>query len=459
MNDKDRRLRAVERRFLTLPAGEEGNVLQTLEDGTPLGDTRFLDFGAGVTATLVGDDYVLVEGSAAGAGPWDAIVDASAAATDTSVTPPIFKTSPGEALAHLNSIGLTRANVFVRPGTYNEAANVTGPASVLLFGAPGGDENLIQWVFGADIAVSGVTGWNLHNITVSHIANTTTTTPYGAPSRFFAFNCEFNFNTLQNITIGNVSSEGASWCYFNNCSFIGMKQLGSVVWIKDCDMGMITGATPAAHYLFIDGFSFAGSPNITITLPRVTVAKLGSRGATSANRSGFGSAGILTLSHPSGTQATVTVHSAGANSIQVSLGGSNYSKIELVGNFTSIAANVTGGGKRIEGSVNAGGGVGLDVLGPATLDVYAPSTRVNLRGNQIGGHIVGAGPGAGTQFFVNFIACSDSKVDVSAAGTAATEGPYNFDASSNRNILNFAGASPYPVAGVDLGTGNLITTT
>lgn len=61
MNNALERLRAVERRTLQLP--EDASPLQTFEDGSPLGDTRFLSFGEGLVANLVGDDYVEVTGT------------------------------------------------------------------------------------------------------------------------------------------------------------------------------------------------------------------------------------------------------------------------------------------------------------------------------------------------------------------------------------------------------------
>lgn len=57
-NDIGARLRAVERRILNK---EELELLQTLDNGNPLGDTLFLDF-KGLKATLVGDRFVEVTG-------------------------------------------------------------------------------------------------------------------------------------------------------------------------------------------------------------------------------------------------------------------------------------------------------------------------------------------------------------------------------------------------------------
>src|SRR5688572_25489461 len=128
-NETLRRLRELERHVLRLPDGS--NPLQTFESGEPLGDTRFLDFGPGISAALIGDDYVEV--SAFSATEFDAVVDSDLTASDPDNR---FFIGIGEALTFLGPAGLNlpRAAVLVRGkdpiAFYSETANWTNPGLV-----------------------------------------------------------------------------------------------------------------------------------------------------------------------------------------------------------------------------------------------------------------------------------------------------------------------------------------
>jgi hypothetical protein len=61
---------------------------------------------------------------------------------------------------------------------------------------------------------------------------------------------------------------------------------------------------------------------------------------------------------------------------------------------------------------------------------------------------------------VEFIAADHCNIDVAGDGNAlANRRSYTLDATSDRNILDFAGASTYALAGTDAGAGNLIRAT
>lgn len=154
LSEEERRLRDLERQLLRLP--ESTKPLETFEDGSPLGPTRFLNFGTGIQSILRSEGYVEI--SAASGLEFDAIVDESLAASDP--TNRHFR-GIGEALTYLNSIGLTEAGVAVRSGTYNETANWNTPAVVRLFGIRGSARTTIstggrinstpvRWTWGPD---------------------------------------------------------------------------------------------------------------------------------------------------------------------------------------------------------------------------------------------------------------------------------------------------------------------
>lgn len=107
----------------------------------------------------------------------------------------------------------------------------------------------------------------------------------------------------------------------------------------------------------------------------------------------------------------------------------------------------------------------VDITGPAVIDVTLQRTPICfLRGGRISGHIsLGASVAqpapAGTR--LQFIGADDCNVDVSghASGAPAGHQPWWLDGNSDRNILDFAGASTFPTAGTNDGVGNLVRTT
>lgn len=130
MNDIGRRLRDVERQRLRLPPGAD--PLQTFENGSPLGDTRFLDFGAGLSARLVGDDYVVVDGSSGGKEYATLVVAASdthatgKATADFVCTGTNDETTIEAALALLDDeTGFTGGEIVLLEGNYSLGGNIT----------------------------------------------------------------------------------------------------------------------------------------------------------------------------------------------------------------------------------------------------------------------------------------------------------------------------------------------
>lgn len=121
LNDVQRRLTDVERKLFRLPPGAD--ALQTFEDGSPLGDTRFLNFGAGVGATLVGDGYVEITGSGS---RWGTVVvaatdthSAGKGAADVVCTGTADQTKLDEAVAALQELDIPRGEIVLLEGTYN----------------------------------------------------------------------------------------------------------------------------------------------------------------------------------------------------------------------------------------------------------------------------------------------------------------------------------------------------
>lgn len=445
----------MQREVLRLPEGTD--PLQTYENGRPLGETRFLDFGTGIAATLIGDDYVRITGLTALSAEYDAIVDSTIPATDTGLVPPVFKTSPGEALTYLSSIGLTRANVFVRPGTYTETANVTPPASVFLYGAPGGSEALVTWNRGANLTMSA-TSWHIENISIGLSSMTTLNTPFGTPSRFYAVNCLFSFTNTAggSVALGNTTS-GASFCYFKDCSFDGIRRLGAIAEVIGGDYRTRgeSGLLIATDLLVTRDLSVAGSSSCSWTLP--TNSSIHLIGARNVSRAGSNSGGgVLSLNKTSGSSDFQFIENAGVGTyVAVNLAGSTTTFVKIKGGFSAIATSSASGGAIIDATVNAAGGVGADIVGPAVIDIYLLSCRAILRGLSVNGSLSGDSPPGGSPF-VSFVNADHCNIQASSDAGGALSSPYSFDAASINNLLLFHGISVFPSVGTDAGTNNRV---
>lgn len=125
-NDIGARLRAVERRILNK---EELELLQTLDNGNPLGDTLHIDF-KGLKATLVGDRFVEVTG---GGKRFATIVVAAADSelrgdgVDFVCTGTADEFTLDEAVAALPDIG---GRIVLLEGTYNLTGSwIASPAA------------------------------------------------------------------------------------------------------------------------------------------------------------------------------------------------------------------------------------------------------------------------------------------------------------------------------------------
>lgn len=453
--------------MLRLPDGSD--PLQTFEGGRPLGDTRFLNFGPGIQGTLIGDDFVQISASAGIGSPWDAVVDANAAG-GTDEANRIFL-GIGEALTYLTGLGLTRANVFVRPGAYVETVNVTPPASVFLFGAPGGSEALVTWDRTTnDNKTMSATNWHLCNIKMDLRGFTSVTTPFGpAVARFYAENCAFNFGdnvaaSSLALEIGDTDTTLSSFCYFINCSFRGMRKLGANVFIIGGDSFTRDSATPASHALIINGLNVMMDGPTTWTLPiqtAINFSNLNSGVPSRQNPNAFGGGDELTLSSTTGGR-TMNITNRGGIGVSIAFSGTGITNCVLNGVFTRIT--VPSCNKLIiNAGLNAATNQAADITGPGIVNLRSFSGAVTLRGSATNDQGVTAqiqGNVGNTTTFLSLIGMKYARISVSSdEGGTVGKSPYNLDATSDNNILDFAGASTYGDPGVDSGAGNIITQT
>lgn len=456
MNDVGRRLRDVERRRVRMPDGAD--PLQTFEDMNPLGDTRFLDFGAGLIATPIGDDFVRVTGSSGALSPWDAIVDASIAATDTTATPPIFKDSPGEAMTFLSSLGYTHANIFIRNGDYTEAANWDQPVSVVLFGTETGRSS--------QFATSGQVVWRISNkaanlttgrniITMNMTVRASSTSVSGAiGTNWWGINCVVHSQDSVPVGYYYVSDfVTLESCMLNVLPKLGGISSGTSVHLNDCDIEMDGKSVTLPDRFVLENGNLQGNGD-TWTVG-ATMASIDVR----ADQILGGSGGITASLAIAGSDSTGTkelyINSDGALA-NITLTGTLWETVIIRGLTGAVTVPSCGNMLSLELTAVSSA---VDATGPGYIDVQAE--KLTVRGRGINGTFVSMRSGGAAGTALDYIGATDTNVQASVgvAPGAGTTKSYAFDAASNRNILDFAGASQYPTGGTDAGAGNLIRVT
>lgn len=504
LNDYGRRLRDVERQVI-LPDESGDEDLQVSENGSPLGPVNRLDFGTGIAATLIGDKYVRVEASS-GVGEFDAIVDATIAATDTTVFPPIFKTSPGEALAYLNSIGLRSVVVLVRnnlpigSGTleYVETANWDSPPNVHLVamrGANGGMSGLgpadfgttVLWTTGAFRPISPV--FSPPNYLVEGFTHWTfsswTTTYYGL--------------LVLLRTYAEVSGPGGLTPLATNvvCFQSAIRMTGTQAWASTVFEAQETDIAITSQSGAGGSFSLGGT---------VTIFK---DGWLNCNGSGtaFGHTLFLPIEFDIEARRTASKRTASGtiNQLNLSLAGgatgrivsdqcpyavttpSGIGQLELLGYFQGVNVTFTGGGivQRFicDITLNGAGSGGqlltvgaatalngyphfikancdehVDITGPAIIDIGMErgDGRVTLRGTSISGSIVAKSSDISSGALITGVNLDSSSISVAAPGGAAsgTGKPFALDAASEQNVFLWHDRASWVTPGTDAGTGN-----
>lgn len=467
-NDVLRRLRELERLNLLLPEGTD--PLQTFEDGHPMGDTRFLDFGSGIQSTLIGNDFVRISADA-GEMVFDALVDNSLVASEPNQRKFV---GIGEALTYLSTtVGLASVAVFVRATSTNyvETANWGTPSKVFLFGGRGdyGDTSSpsitdpnVQWDWNGFRPTSaailhienfqqiepkaGASGgaFTTAPITLLTARNTyfifshTGGTAYFCSSAYFEM-CAFNFTPGSGTTQQNICSSSGT---FVQCD--GQQSPGA--------SGTLT-VVPAALQLLMIGCRWnaidAGTHFLTLPVHAnidLTYAK--NRQPTSAPQ------GRVTINVASASRTKITLHQETTSGDYGVSATSSFLELALYGHCAVATITGTHTSVIIDASIAT-----LDVRGPATVKSLVASTQsYTLRGTGISALISGVILGGGSAGVIQFVGADHNDVVAALDGTGATgtKKPYTFDATSDNNVLLLTGASTFPAAGTDAGTGNRV---
>lgn len=463
------RLRAVERRRAQ---DLDENILETFDNGFPLGPTLRLDFGDRLTAVPIGENYVRVNGAALADIGWDAIVDNTFPESDPELR--LFK-GIGEALMYLRgTAGITeRAFVLVRrdptssspAGKYIETANVTNiPDYVYLFATnpipsyftPSGSSQ-IRWDHGGFNIGDAATNWYITGLHITGKESAPVTA--GKVDLFkgnaYLIDCFLEPGSGMNAP-SNIASVGSTllrstmpngWLRFDSafaCSFriftagTYAPSQSTVFRMLDCNFDNVT----------------SGNASVTWTMPQYSFIRVLVEPQT-------GNAGL---------NFTAACSQGGINYIEqigrrdVSNGFCNVTssastQVRLKGYFPGVVTLASPGisvpfGHEADIFVQQA----VDITGPCKLDLeHNGALNHTLRGESVTGRIITNNDSAGSGTFLSFVNADFHSILISAESTGGgTRKPYNFDASSAQNVLVFAGKDTFPVAGTDAGTNNRV---
>lgn len=469
-------MRAVERETRAL-LGSDDIPLQTLENGQPLGPTRYLDFGPGLTATLIGKDYVRVDGAGpGGSGGWDAICDCSLAASIPEER--LFK-GIGEAIQYcFNTLGMTRrALILVRHhptstastvNRYQETADVTAvPDSVYLFStSPAGAESLSR------VPIWDHNGFNVGGLHwfISGLDINGGQTGAAVPGKTRLFNNGSGYITLQDCVVQNGARMTATSgrylvgqgpttlirCFNNSTGWLAFDEAYDCEFLAAAAGGGLSGTyNPSGGvtgFFVMDNCSVIPAGTITWTLPSgSSYLRLKHEGA--------GTGGVLTFNVPAVQASTVYLeyndYLAVSHSVTVGAGGCRV--LDLKGHFNNItigAPEAENWPHRIDCLIQGT----ADITGPADVNLRLRiSSRAIFRGDAVRGDVA-ADSALSSGTFLNFIGADMCNIVAAGDGRGASGAtiPYAFDAASERNLLLFHGLGQWPNPGTDVGTDNRV---
>lgn len=454
LNDMLSRLRAVERQQVRLPASTD--PLQGFENGTPLGDIRFMDFGRGIHAVMTNDDFAQITVDS-GDGGWDAIVDAN---LSQSVPSERLFMGIGEALTYLfSTVGLTnRAFVLVRPGTYIESANWTNANSVFLFGlqnSPGISTVVTEWRHN-DFSGTTNAQYRIDNMGL-RFGSVKTRGFAGASANLEAHNCFIDFNGTSNSL---QLVEGYAVLY--NCIFQSIRQLGATVWGvgNDCRLIPADGSNPqtiASTALHLWSQTLDGDTSGTArtwTCPSWTEIQF-VNGPQRVTTSSGGTAVTLAASSPN----SFTAENLGTSfSIHAAISGTP-KHVSLRGGFrtVSVTAPDTVANDGEPHRIDIGLGGAADITGPANINIAATrNATITIRGEGVVGQIDHRSLTIASGTWLDFVNADRSVIQAAVTGApSGTAKPYALDAASTRNFLIIEGFDLFPATGTDAGTNNI----
>lgn len=255
----------------------------------------------------------------------------------------------------------------------------------------------------------------------------------------------------------------ASQSIFHHCFFDGARPGANQTYCFDCSISANTGSTltigqgsaNGSVLVWIGGsFGAAGSTTYKTAAKGVHIDTAtnfplaGPNGQVTINPTGGGHIFISVTSDYNVTAPPILII---PTAVFLHVEGGPYEKLTYVagnGNQTTCTINADFMGSTATTGL-------LDITGPALINVNCNALIV--RGDWVVGSAVVNCIGAGTA--VVFNAAVFCNLQVAGQQVTGIRQSYNLNATSNNNILTFAGATGFTTAGVNAGAGNVITAT
>lgn len=393
-----------------------------------------------------------------GAG-FDAIVTGT---EDLTVSPPTFET-PGEALSYCDAtLGLDRALVLVRDGSYTETADWTAPNTYLLFSASSGGlagTGAASWSPGAFQCTSGGDTVFVQGIEITIGSSAVSAFMGGTndPQEVTFFNCNlihstapaaFNYGVnvyLLDTTVQQMRPTASDGLYWYGGEMTGTTHAGSPVNVTfNNDVVM--------RDVLLTGGSGGGVATWTINATFDVDVQIGG-GRVDALTTSL----LWTLGVSASIDAKVAVADGDASPISVTTPASGKAA-RLEGSFNNLSIGslvATQPPHRIDVWVD-----GTCDIATAIVDLRrqsASSAGFTFRG-AVHGHIHTRGPNPSSGTYLDFISAFNCVLTVSASEGSATgtAQPWAFDGASADNLLIFPDHDQWPVAGTNAGTNNIV---
>lgn len=408
---------------------------------------------------------------ASGEEEWDCIVDASL----TTSTPIADTTAPAiphykyitEAINDFGADGRTRCWALVKEGTYNDASN----GYTITIGTL---TNIV--VYGQTTAIKGSGGviWAPNgNLSVNRFRIENVDLSYNndliPANELIIRACSITTNPA-----GGTRRIDSPWMLAEDTTFAGVAALGGIINIGSSTTTIMNSLDGCEFYS--DGTSinlqssafgfttadFMGPSSAVLPLTMASGNWAGQINAASTTRKAGGSSqfrmtvatdfnGSLTgMTEIRITGGNVVAAVSGNPSLTISGGAVQVHISQSGANNTTVS----GGSAQITGTLRnlvLSGGTG-SFRGQYTRDIEINTASWVIDAVRIS-------PSTATQALLLTSGASRNVIRLGGTNAGGSEKPYTINSGANDNIIDFAGASSYPAAGTDAGTGNLIRIT
>lgn len=331
--------------------------------------------------------------------------------------------------------------------------------------APSAD--YVVWNQNALAVYGGLTGTLLDGLDIATGAKTSF---FAGVTKVSAYQCRFNAGGSPGAILSNVS-------WLDTCALAQVAVYGDHPHLRECYVQVTVSMTWTTDGITCWNTVFDpqvdAARTITFNASDQTIfAFIGCSSGYDGWQTADGSSTSLTFSFTGAKQSVYWIGgrllgSAAIHNRQLlslSITGSDPEAVVIIGMLKDLT--ISNAGATFPGSDYMAHLVDVscniaDIRGPAIVNLGV-LRWVTFRGMGVSGHVAGRGV-TSSATFLTLTACTDSNIGVACVNSEyppVTNGKsFALDATSSRNIIDFAGASTFLTAGTDAGVGNIIRQT